>query len=101
MNKNIIRLQQEKKPALFFCLIMDAIGCATYLFPIWGEWGDLLWAPVSAYVFYRTFSGKVGKVGSFINLIEEALPFLDFIPTFTLGYLYVRFRGEKARFDSN
>lgn len=81
----------NSKPTLFLCLLMDAIGSITYLIPGIGEWFDLLWAPLSAYIFYRSFGGKVGKIGSFINLAEEILPFTDIIPTFTLGYLYKRF----------
>ncbi|HEY5590418.1 MAG TPA: hypothetical protein VIK55_05315 [Paludibacter sp.] len=78
----------NSKPTLVFCLLMDVFGSATYLLPGIGEWFDLLWAPLSAFVFYRSFGGKVGRIGSFINFAEEILPFTDIIPTFTLGYLY-------------
>jgi hypothetical protein len=67
---------------------MDLLGSATYLLPGLGEWFDILWAPISAFIFYRSFGGKTGKIGSIINFAEEILPFTDFIPTFTLGYLY-------------
>ena len=80
------------KPSLSFCIFMDLIGSATYLIPGLGEWFDLLWAPISAYIFYRSFGGKTGRIGSFINLAEELLPFTDIIPTFTLGYFYNRFK---------
>jgi len=70
---------------------MDLLGAASYFFPFTGEWFDLLWAPLSAFIFYRSFGGKTGKIGSFINLAEELLPFTDIIPTFTIGYIYNRF----------
>jgi hypothetical protein len=81
----------KPQPTLIFCLLMDFLGSATYFLPGTGEWFDLLWAPLSAFIFYRSFGGKTGKIGSIINLVEELLPFTDIIPTFTLGYIYNRF----------
>ncbi len=83
------------KPSLIFCLIMDIIGSATYFVPGVGEWFDIIWAPVSAFIFYRSFGGKTGKIGAFINFTEEIIPFTDIIPTFTLAYLYKRFFEHK------
>jgi hypothetical protein len=34
---------------------MDMIGYATYAIPVLGELGDLFWAPVSAFIFFRMF----------------------------------------------
>lgn len=79
------------QPTFAFCLIMDFLGSATYFLPGFGEWFDLLWAPISALIFYRSFSGKTAKIGSFINFFEEILPFTDIIPTFTLAYIYTHF----------
>lgn len=81
----------KPKPTLIFCLIMDLIGSASYFVPGMGEWLDIVWAPISAYIFYRSFGGKTGAIGSIINFTEEILPFLDFIPTFTIAYFYKRF----------
>lgn len=83
-----------KRPSLAICLLMDAVGCLTYIFPVVAEWGDVAWAPISSYIFFKVFSGKVAKIGSLINLVEELLPFTDFIPTFTLAYFYA---GQKAK----
>jgi len=84
----------KSKPSLSFCVFMDLIGSVTYFIPGLGEWFDILWAPISAYIFYRSFGGKTGKIGSFINFAEELLPFTDIIPTFTLGYLYNLFKEK-------
>jgi len=70
---------------------MDLIGSASYFVPGMGEWLDIAWAPISAYIFYRSFGGKTGAIGSIINFVEEVLPFVDFIPTFTIAYFYKRF----------
>jgi len=79
------------KPTLAFCLIMDLLGSATFLLPGLGEWFDILWAPVSAMLFFNSFGGKVGRIGSIINFAEEILPFTDFIPTFTIAYFYTKY----------
>ena len=78
----------KKKPSIFLCIVMDVLGYATYGLPVIGEMGDIVWAPLSAFVFYRAFGGKIGLMGSAINFIEEAVPGLDFIPTFTLAWLW-------------
>ncbi len=57
----------------------------SYVFPI----ADVVWAPVSAYLVTRLYKGNIGKVGGIISFIEEAIPGLDFFPTFTLTWLYV------------
>lgn len=56
---------------------------ASYLIPGLGEGLDLLWAVIAAIVFKKWFGTTGGAVASFA---EEALPFTDIIPAFTLGY---------------
>lgn len=68
------------------CLLMDALGYATYVLPVVGELGDIVFAPISGYLFYRFFGGKIGRIGGVLNFLEEASPGLDFIPTFTLAW---------------
>lgn len=86
----------KSKPSLGYCLFMDIAGMATYAIPVFGEWIDIFWAPLSAFIFYVSFGGKTGKVGSIINLIEEILPGTDFIPTFTLAYIYQYIQRKQA-----
>ena len=85
----------EKLPSLTFCIVMDLLGMATYALPFLGEWGDVLWAPISAFVFYRSFGGMTGAIGSMVNLVEELVPFMDFFPTFTIGYFYTKHKMKK------
>ena len=82
----------QKTPSLFFCIVMDLIGYATYAIPVLGELGDILWAPVSAFIFFKTFGGWKGAFGGVFNFVEEILPGLDFIPTFTLTWIWHAFR---------
>ena len=82
----------KQSPSLVFCLVMDALGYATYAIPVLGELGDLVWAPISAMIFFKTFGGLKGAFGGVFNFIEELLPGLDFIPTFTITWLIQNFR---------
>ena len=84
----------KKQPTLGFCILMDAIGCATFLLPVFGEFADIIWAPISAVIFYRTFGGWKGAFGGIFNFIEELLPGLDFIPTFTITWLWKRYANR-------
>jgi hypothetical protein len=84
----------NKIPSLGICLLLDVVGIASYFVPIWGEWIDVIWAPLSAFLFYWLFGGKTGTIGSAITLAEEALPFTDLIPMFTIGYLVRRFETK-------
>jgi hypothetical protein len=75
-------------PSLAFCIVMDVIGCASYIFPGLTEFADVVWAPISAFIFYKTFGGRVGQIGAVINFLEEIIPFTDIIPSFTIAYFY-------------
>lgn len=77
-------------PSLAFCLAMDAVGFVTYVIPVLGEFGDLLWAPVSAMIFMISFGGWKGILGGAFNFVEEVLPGTDFIPSFTIAWLLKR-----------
>jgi hypothetical protein len=67
---------------------MDLIGYATYAVPLIGEFADIIWAPISAIIFFRSFGGWKGAFGGIFNFVEEIMPGLDFIPTFTITWLW-------------
>ena len=67
----------RKQPSLIFCILMDLAGYATYAVPLLGELGDLMWAPVSAMIFYKTFGSWKGALGGVFNFIEEFMPGTD------------------------
>lgn len=74
----------KRQPSLPFCVLMDLIGYATYAIPVFGEIGDIFWAPISAIIFVISFGGWKGALGGIGNFIEEILPGTDFIPSFTI-----------------
>ena len=80
----------ERKPSLLFCIVMDALGAATYLWPLLGESFDIAFAPISAIVYYFAFGRKKAIIGASVNFIEELLPFTDIIPTFTISWFLVK-----------
>ena len=88
-------LFQKPMPSLAACLLMDVLGYATYAIPFFGEFLDLLWAPVSALIFFRMFGGAKGLFGGAFNFFEELMPGLDFIPTFTITWAIQYFQRRK------
>ena len=87
---------QKKQVSFLICIAMDAIGYASYLIPGLAEFSDIVWAPISAYIFYKTFGGKTGAIGAIFNFIEEALPGTDFIPSFTIMW-FLRYVFNKKK----
>ncbi len=75
---NLYSLSKYKKLAL--SLVFDAIGLVTII--------DIIWAPLSGYLMSRMYKGTEGKVAGVISFIEEIVPGLDIIPTFTIMWFY-------------
>lgn len=86
---------ERKTPSLAACIIMDFLGYATYAVPFLGEFADIIWAPISAMIFFRMFGGAKGVFGGMFNFVEEILPGLDFIPTFTIMWFVQYLRRPK------
>ena len=82
-------------PNLGICIIMDLIGMASYIIPGWGEIADLVWAPISGFVFYKLFGGRFGMIGGVLDFLEEVLPFTDIIPSFTIAWFIRKNQAEK------
>ncbi|CAL1521145.1 hypothetical protein [Chitinophaga sp. MM2321] len=83
-------MEKKYTPSLWICILMDLIGCASYAFPVLGDVSDLVWAPISAIIFYRMFGGSLGTFGSVFNFLEELFPGTDIIPSFTLAWALKR-----------
>ncbi|GAB3424167.1 hypothetical protein [Niabella aquatica] len=87
----------QKSPSLLFCIIMDAIGMLSFAIPGIGEFSDVIWAPLSAIIFAKTFGGTKGILGGIFNFIEEAMPGLDIIPSFTIMWVLTNKAGASRR----
>lgn len=86
----------KQLPSLLTCLLLDLAGYATYSIPVIGEWGDLVWAPLSGLLFYQLFGSWKGAVGGLFSFAEELLPFTDFIPSFTIMWVWQYLQQKKA-----
>ena len=82
---------KHTEPSLPLCVLLDAVGYFTYAIPFLGEFGDMLWAPVAGLLYFKLFGGWRGALGGMFSFVEEILPFTDFVPTFTLGWIAQRF----------
>ncbi|CAL2092086.1 hypothetical protein [Tenacibaculum sp. 190524A05c] len=80
--------KENKYLKLLVGIVFDLIGYASFIIPWFAEITDVIWAPVSAYLMARMYKGKKGKVAAVVSFVEEALPWLDIIPTFTLMWIY-------------
>ena len=85
----------SKNSKLILGIILDGIGMLSYLIPVIAEATDLIWAPIAAFTLSIMYKGYVGKIGGVVTLIEEILPGLDFIPTFTLTWFYEYYISKK------
>ncbi len=80
--------KSDKKTKLILGIIFDLIGMLSYIVPVFAEITDVVWAPISVFLMMVMYKGTTGKVAGIISFIEEAFPFIDFIPTFTLTWVY-------------
>ncbi len=103
-DKRMKRLFQKKStivtagkplPPLALCILLDAIGCASYLLPFLGEFIDVIWAPISGIIYYRLFGGVKGLFGGVFSFLEELLPGFDIIPTFTITWFLQQQKRSK------
>ena len=83
----------KKQPSLALCIVMDVLGFATYAIPGLGELGDIVFAPISAIIFYTMFGSWKGAL---FNFTEEIIPGTDFIPTFTIMWIWQYFTSRKT-----
>ncbi|MBS9767874.1 MAG: hypothetical protein KGV44_10115 [Flavobacteriaceae bacterium] len=88
---------KNKYAKLILCLFLDAVGYLSYVVFGLGETIDVVWAPLAGWLNYRLFKEEAGIGGALFTFVEEALPATDFIPSFTLTWLYVYFFSRKKK----
>ena len=88
----------KKYQLLLLSMLFDGIGMLSFVIPGIGEFSDVIWAPVSVYLIYKMFKGTEGKIAGVVSFLEEIGIFgTDFLPTFTLTWVYKYLIGkEKA-----
>lgn len=78
----------NKNRDLWLGILFDLIGMLSFSIPFVGEFGDVIWAPLSGFLMARMYKGTSGKVAGVFSFVEELIPFTDFIPSFTLMWCY-------------
>lgn len=78
----------SKTRFLLLGLLFDAIGMLSFSIPFIGEFSDVIWAPLAGFLMTWMYKGRVGKIAGMFTFIEEILPFTDFVPSFTLTWIY-------------
>ena len=79
-------------------LLFDGIGMLSFAIPFIGEFSDVVWAPLSAWLMTRMYKGRIGQVAGVVSFIEEIIPGFDLIPSFTLMWLYTYvFKSTKSK----
>ncbi len=79
---------QNKIRYLFVGLLFDAIGMASFIIPGIGEFSDIIWAPLAGWLMTRMYKGRIGQAAGVVTFIEELLPGMDVLPTFTIMWIY-------------
>src|SRR5690606_18568281 len=85
----------DKMRKLYLGLLFDAIGMLSFTIPFVGEFSDVIWAPLSGVILARMYKGRKGVCGGIVSFIEEAIPFTDVSPAFTLMWLYTYYFNKK------
>ena len=84
----------SKNKKLLLGIVFDLIGIITFI--------DIIWAPLSGYLMTKMYQGKSGKVAGIVAFIEELVPGLDIIPSFTIMWFYTYvFNTEDKIIEAN
>ena len=82
------KTKDSKYKDLFMGLLFDGIGMLSFAIPFIGEFSDIIWAPLAAWLMMRMYKGKIGQAAGAVTFIEELVPGMDVVPTFTIMWLY-------------
>lgn len=91
------KTKDDKIQKLLLGLLFDAIGMASYLLLGIGDVLDVFWAPLAGWLMTRMYKGKIGQAAGIITFVEELIPGLDVIPTFTIMWVYTYLLGGKEK----
>lgn len=80
---------QKKYQLLLLGFLFDGLGMLSFAIPFIGEFSDVVWAPLSAFLIYKMYGGTAGKIAGVISFVEEVgILGTDFLPTFTFTWIY-------------
>ncbi len=53
--------KDDKYKKLLLGLLFDAVGLLSFTIPLVGEFSDIVWAPLAAWLMTRMYKGKIGQ----------------------------------------
>lgn len=86
----------KKNRDLLLGLLFDGIGMLSFSIPLIGEFSDVVWAPVSGLLMTSMYKGKIGKAAGIFAFLEEIIPMSDFIPSFTMMWIYTYYLADQT-----
>lgn len=89
--QNVKVVEDNRISKLLIGLVLDGIGMVSFSIPLLGEFSDVIWAPIAAFIMTRMYKRRVGRVASILTFVEEIIPFTDVIPSFTITWIYTYF----------
>jgi len=92
------KMKDNKIKNLLLGLLFDGIGMLSFAVPGIGEFSDVIWAPIAGWLMTRMYKGKIGQAAGVVTFVEELIPGMDVIPTFTIMWVYTYLlSGKKAK----
>ena len=92
-------MKNKKLKYLLLSILFDGIGMLSFTIPGIGEFSDLIWAPIAGWIMTRMYQGRIGQAAGVFTFLEELLPGMDWIPSFTIMWVYTflfkRSKSEK------
>lgn len=69
----------------------------SFVIPFVGEFGDVVWAPLSGWIMTRMYKGTTGKIAGAVTFIEEILQGLTlYLPLHLCGFMQVLLKRIKC-----
>jgi hypothetical protein len=97
----LIEVKNTKSKKLVLGILFDAIGMMSFTVPFLGEFSDVVWAPLAGFLMTKMYEGRVGKVAGVLTFVEEILPFIDVVPSFTLTWIYTYWIKREDNVNEN
>lgn len=95
--QNLRVVDDNRMYKLWIGLLLDGIGMISFSIPLLGEFSDVIWAPIAAFLMTRMYKGRVGRVASILTFLEEIIPLTDVIPSFTITWFYTYYFQKEKR----
>lgn len=97
-NELVKKYNKTKSLKLIAALLIDLVGISTYFIPLIGESGDVVWGPISGLLILLLFPNR--KKMAIGGVIEELLPFIDFVPTASLAWTLDYVKDKEKTFST-